>query len=181
MAAEALPSAEDLRQLLIYEPDTGKLFWRERPQGMFSCERDCRAWNARYAGREAFTPRRGGYLMGKIFSRTHSAHRVIWCLFFGAWPSKQIDHINGDRSDNRIGNLREVSHTENMRNQKLHITNSSGHAGVYWMGKDRVWRASIWRDGRRKYLGSFVRKDDAVRARLRAEQEFGFHQNHGRR
>lgn len=182
-----LPSPEFLRKLLRYEPETGRLFWRERTTDMFedgvrfSADQNCRRWNALLAGKEAFTAgKRGDYKRGSIFKRTNLAHRVCWAIHFGRWPLFDVDHVNGDKWDNRIVNLRDISSGENMKNMPRRRDNSSGVTGVYWCGRDNRWCAHIRINGRGKNLGSFNEFDDAVSARKAAEREYNFSSGHGR-
>lgn len=182
-----LPSPDLIRDLLIFDPDTGKLFWRERSDQMFAAGRyTARAtaltWNKRNAGREAFTAINDrGYLVGSIQARTLRAHRVAWCIASGAWPENDIDHINGITTDNRLENLRAVSHAENGRNQRMPSHNRSGRVGVFWHASSCRWRASIKINGRERYIGAFEQFDRAVEARSLAESQLKFHENHGRR
>ncbi len=96
------------------------------------------------------------------------------------WPRDQIDHINGVRTDNRIGNLRSVTSRENSRNLKLPTNNTSGRIGVMWSGRDSKWLAVIQVDGGKKHLGYFDNFEDASNARKAAELKYDFHENHGR-
>lgn len=113
MPTKPLPSREELLKVLQYEPETGRLFWRE-------CAERSLAWNNQYAGREAFSyVNSRGYRCGRIRGQDYKAHRIIWRLVHGDEP-EFIDHIDGDQLNNRIENLRSVSHTQNMRNQKRH-------------------------------------------------------------
>jgi hypothetical protein len=172
---------EVLRELLEYDPETGALTWKERDVVYFRSERSCNSWNAQNAGRQAFTASDvHGYKVGSIFGSLYKAHRVSWALTHGKWPSDQIDHINGIRSDNRIINLRVVTNTENTRNRKLTKTNSSGATGVYWNKKAGKWQARISADGKYKSLGYFLSLDEASAVRKAAEREHGYHENHGR-
>ena len=185
MTAKNLPSPDLLRKLLRYDPDSGKLYWRERTPDMFtdgkrSAEESCKAWNSRYSGKEAFTAFRNGYPHGSIFSSIYSAHRVGWAIYFGECPVDEIDHINGICSDNRIKNLRSVSRSENMKNQKLRLRNTSGVCGVHWHSAKGKWQAYITSQGKNIHLGYFTDKDDAIAARKAAEVKYGFHANHGR-
>lgn len=187
MAAKALPAREVLLQLLRYEPETGKLFWRERSPEMFdrttrSPEHRAALWNAVYAGTEAFTniARPKSSRNGTIFGVKYYAHRVIWKLETGE-EAETIDHINGDPGDNRFANLRSVSAQENGLNRKRYAQNTSGIAGVGWHNDSGKWRASIRVEGKRKHLGYFDSIEDARTARLAAELQYGFHPNHGRR
>lgn len=173
-----------LRRLLRYEPETGKLFWLPRTPDLFEptpshgADRRCLAWNNRLAGKLAFTACNRGYFIGAIFNRRYQGHRVCWAIYYGRWPEGQIDHINGNPSDNRITNLRDVSNLENGRNQRMPKNNTSGFTGVLW---DRGrWVARIKVHGRARHLGRFVNRDDAIAARVAAERAEGFHPNHGR-
>ncbi len=180
------PSPGLLRKLLRYEPDTGKLFWRERTPdmfegGLYSSERSCRAFNTRHADKEAFTSDSfDGYKQGMTLGKAYQAHRIVWALHYGEWPEGQIDHINGIRDDNRIVNLRVVSNSENCKNQKLRSTNTSGHLGVSWHKPTGRWQAYIQTSGRINYLGIFKDFEEAVKVRKEAEEKYGYHENHGR-
>lgn len=177
MAKKALPSTEVLRQLLRYDPGTGKLFWKERGPEWFMSARDHKKWNTRYAGSEAFTSTSHGYRAGAIFHHTYRAHRVIWAIVHGDICDLNIDHINGDRSDNSLNNLRLTSAKENMKNCGL---KSNSKFGVFGIRKNcRKWNARISVNGRDVFLGSFDTFDAAVAARKSAESKYGFHENHG--
>jgi hypothetical protein len=179
----ALPDVEFLREILNYDPSTGLLTWKERDAQCFSYlknpEGTAKTFNSQFAGREAFTALTHGYRCGAILNKLYYAHRIAWKIHYGKDPAGQIDHINHDRSDNRISNLREVSHQENHKNLPIRRTNLSGFPGVRWYEKPKRWRAYITNDGKTKYLGSFIDKNDAIRARVVAEKSLGFHENHG--
>lgn len=183
MAAKPLPCPTLVRQLLRYDPASGKLFWRYRPRWLFASDRAHKVWNARYAGAEALAyTDNHGYRMGAILKQRHmKSHRAIWAIVHGKWPDEFIDHINGDRSDNRIVNLREASRQDNQRNVAMNHRNRSGTLGVYWLKKCRRWWAYIGSGGARETLGYFEKKSDAVAARKSAEQRLGYHENHGRK
>jgi hypothetical protein len=170
MADKALLPIEAVRQLLDYEPDTGLLRWKPRGQPQ---------WDATYAGKEALTGRVDGYKRGKLLEVSVRAHRVVWAWVYGYWPLN-IDHINGDRTDNRLANLREVTVRQNAQNMKRYENNKSGYTGVIWMKRAERWRATIKILGRNKHLGSFRNIEDAIAARKQAEEALGFHPNHGR-
>ena len=172
-------------RLLRADFATGQLFWKTRTPDQFaSCknpENSCFAWNGRHAEAEALANEGiGGYRQGSILSRQYTAHRVIWLLHTVHWPTGQIDHINGDKSDNRICNLRTVAQRENMKNRKRPSNNTSGVAGVYWHGKSQKWMAYITLNGVKKSIGYFSVFEDAVAERKAAEKKFGYHANHGR-
>jgi hypothetical protein len=176
---------EKIRLLLDYDPHTGVLTWKQRDKSLFSFGNSranpCATWNTRYANRPAFTSRNAhGYFQGHLLGTVLKAHRVAWAIYYGHWPFGEIDHINGDTGDNRILNLREVSHLENGLNLARSIRNTSGFVGVTWNNKQQRWRAVINHNGRGYHLGSFILVSDAVAARKAAELAFGFHANHGR-
>jgi len=171
---------EMLRKLLAYNPDTGSLIWMTRPHDMFPNDGRARQWNSCHAGKEAFTAITGGYRHGLVLRKSYRAHRVIWAMHYGEWPKDQIDHINGDRSDNRIANLRGVSNTENQKNAAIRRNNTSGVTGVSWDRATEKWVANITVDRLGVKLGYFSDFDAAVASRKLAEAEYGFHANHGR-
>lgn len=187
MAAKELPSPELVRKVLRYEPGTGKLFWRYRPIELFNgspakAQAAHDTWNRRYAGTEAFTSVDArGYRQGNLFARVMRGHRVAFVIHHGRWPAGQIDHINGDRLDNRPENMREVDDAENRKNMAAPKNNTSGRIGVCWFKPARLWVAQIQHNRQHHCLGYFKEFADAVAARERAEEHFGFHKNHGRR
>lgn len=189
MATRQLPDAELLRKLLRYEPETGKLFWRERTPEVFnpcraSSDALCQMWNKQFANKEAFTAISNGYRVGAINAGGATgmlrAHRVIWCMVYGQWP-EQVDHINQNRSDNRLENLRETDFERNGRNARLGARNTSGRIGVHWCSNKERWRAKIRAHGRYIDLGVFKRFEDACEARSRAEKHYGYDPQHGKR
>ena len=147
---------------------------------MFTNNRSCSVWNARYAGQEAFTANMHGYKHGRVLSINMRAHRVAWAIVHGQWPSEHIDHINGDRADNRLHNLRHVSRTVNNKNAKRREDNMSGCTGVHLDKRNSKWVAQINANGKRKFLGYFGSFAEARNARLIAEAQHGYHPNHGR-
>lgn len=183
-----LPSPRVLRRLLDYDPETGELRWKERPVWIFKNPQDHKTrkwnadkWNTRWAGRSALQATHSeGYRSGAIFYKKYFAHRVIWAIVYGEWPEHDIDHLNGDRSDNRLENLRAVTRSENLRNQKMNTRNTSGATGVYWFGERNKWIAQIKIDGKMKHLGTFDDFDSAVMARKSANPEHGYSSRHGR-
>lgn len=129
----------------------------------------------------AYQDLRHGYLTGSLFNRHISAHRVVFALTHGAWPAGEVDHINGNRTDNRPANLRDVPHRENLKNAKRAINNTSGTTGVTFDSTHGKWVARIAATGNRnRHVGCFVSKSEAVAARKAAEALHGYHPNHGR-
>lgn len=180
MAANPLPSQAVLEQLLRYEPETGKLYWKERPAGMFQpgIRNPAKIWNTRFAGQEAFTAMVDGYKRGLIFGTNYLAHRTIWKMMTGADPV-EVDHKDGDRANNRWANLRDVSKSKNQRNASRRKDNTSGVTGVSWREDCLKWTAEISTDNRRVRLGTFDCLGAAVKARKLANAKFGYSPRHG--
>lgn len=149
MAERALPTPAELRQLLRYEPETGKLFWRVTLS------------NRAPAGREAFTCISHGYRTGRIRGLMLRAHRVIWAMVHDRWPPEMIDHINCDRSDNRIENLREATAAENVLNRPVRHDSASGLKCVHFQKRENAWTSYLRINGRRKHLGYFATAEEA--------------------
>ncbi len=168
-----------LCDLLQYNPKTGQLIWKERGAEFFTKKSLHASWNKRCAGKPAFSSFNKGYLVGNFCGSNVSAHRVVWKMINGDEPD-EIDHINGDRSDNRIENLRGCSRIENGRNLKSNKSNTSGAMGVSFH-KSGKWRAYIKVNHKQIHLGIFDKKEDAINARKSAEVEYGFHKMHGKR
>ncbi len=165
----ALPTPERVRQLLRYEPETGKLFWLPRHREMFSTQRSFSTWNARFAGQEAFTATRDGYRVGNVDYKLCMAHRVAWVIVHGCWPDHDIDHRDGVRDNNCISNLRAATRSDNMCNRATPSTNTSGHKGVFFHEQTQKWRAHIKKDGSPRHLGCFDTLEAALTARRSAE------------
>lgn len=178
MAKRPLPTPDELRQLLDYDPEAGVLVWRERPLEMFRRRGDWKRWNTCFAGRTAGARGGYGYIAFQVFGQHFLAHRVAWAIAHGAWPEGDIDHINGDGTDNRIVNLRSVSHAVNLRNMRRPSHNTSGVVGVYQHPNGK-FRALIGSKKNRVHLGYFDAIEDAIAARKTAEARMGYHKNHG--
>lgn len=113
-----------------------------------------------------------GYAAVGVGKRKLLAHRVIYAIVTGKMPEGQIDHINGNRVDNRIENLRDVSRSENLHNSKVPKNNSSGFPGVSWHAQHQKWRTQICIDNRNIHLGYFKDFEDAVQARKMAKIKY---------
>lgn len=171
MAKLNLPSQEYLNNILEYDKETGKIYWKHRPDYP-------KKWNTRFAGKEAFTARMGEgnkYLYGAINYKNYYAHRVIWKIINNEDPI-QIDHINGIKYDNRIENLRSVTISQNQRNRPISKNNTSGYNGVNWHPTAKKWTVRT-SDG---YFGLFINIEDAIAKRKEIEKKYGFGENCGR-
>lgn len=184
MAIHHLPDAETLCKLFRYDEETGRLFWRERDQSFFgtgtvAAATAAQRWNTRMAGKEALsTINCHGYKHGTLLGRTTNAHRVIWKMKHG-YDAEVIDHISGDKLDNRISNLRNVDQSLNMRNCALRSNTKMGCGGIR-KNRNR-FTARIVVGNKEKHIGSFRTLDEAIEARKAAEIANGFHPNHGRK
>lgn len=173
MSVHKIPSIEELRALLRYDADTGKLYWIERPRNMFTKEFLHRSWNTRRAGKEALTHvSDAGYKAGIILKKGCKAHRVAWAIYHGSWPALDIDHINCDKTDNRISNLRLASPSENKRNTKVYKNNKSGFKGVFWGKSAKSWVARIGVSGSQIHLGKFNSPEEAHAAYCKASKMY---------
>jgi len=181
MESKSMPSKEVFDQLLKYDPDTGKFWWRPRPVTMFaaggtkrqrSAQHSCNQWNSHFAGKLASNLKVDGYCYIRLGDRGYLAHRVAYKIMTGLDPV-EVDHIDGNRSNNKWGNLRNGTRADNFRNLPLRRNNKSGHHGVYFSKNQQKWIANIT-------IGTFDSKEEAVAARKRVEGLLGFHANHGR-
>lgn len=162
---EALLTYEEVSRLLRVDPETGELVWLEDRGGTAA------------AGSVAGLKRGNEYRQVKINGIKYSAHRIVWLIIHGAWPTDEIDHKNGVKDDNRPVNLRVVSHSENHKNQKRPSNNTTGVAGVCKRGKR--YQAQIVVNNVRIHIGFFDTVKEATRARRAAERKYGFAPTHG--
>lgn len=142
---------EELRNTFDYHPD-GYLIRKK---------------NGKPCGKHANHPT--GYIHVRVGKSMLRVHRIIYAIVYGKLPNGEIDHINGNRADNRIENLREVSSSENSHNFKKYKNNSSGYQGVSWYAQYQKWVAKITIDNRRIHLGYFENLEEAVEARKKAK------------
>lgn len=151
----------EVNELLEYAPELGGscLKWKVD-----------RVYN-KVKGKMAGTLNDQGYYQVRVNCRLHLAHRLVWLLNNGVWPANQIDHMDRNRVNNQIGNLREATNAENGQNQKMRVDNTSGCTGVSWITQHRKWQAKIKLKGRYKHLGLFESKEDAANAYAMAKAE----------
>ncbi len=116
-----------------------------------------------------------GYIRTKINGKSYGVHRLVWMYFNGDFKG-DIDHIDHNPSNNRIENLRVVTHIENCRNRGMRSDNTSGVNGVMWNKTKNKWEVYL----SNKYIGSFLKKQDAILCRTKVEKEAGYHKNHGK-
>lgn len=172
-------SQQRIRLLFEYRED-GLLIWRVRPVEDFKTARACSITNSRQAGKPAGHVRSDGYRLIGVDGELYRAHRLVWLWHTGTDHAGDIDHVDHDRDNNRIENLRAVTHSENLKNRSVAGRESGAVIGVYWIASKGKWRADIKVCGKAIYLGIFSTQDEAIAARKAAELEHGFHPNHGR-
>jgi hypothetical protein len=166
-------TAEQLRALMHYDPDTGLFRWRE----------GINHWRAGLPAGTRYRQRKNGperiaivigtsskkyYEMIGIRKHVYKAHRLAWLYVYGEWPDKEIDHINGDPTDNRIVNLRLATPSQNAANRGLRANNTSGIKGVSWSKRSQRWLVHVTYEGAIYHLGLYDRIEDAKEAREKA-------------
>jgi hypothetical protein len=145
---ESTLTPEWVRDNLAYEPETGSFLWKKRGFG-------------RTLGRVLGTKVWPGYLVLKVNGAVHYAHRIAWLYVYGEWPSGQIDHIDGDKMNNAIANLREATSAQNAARRRT-SRKIAPSRGVFPHGVGFV--ARIHHGGRRHYLGYFATAEAAKTA-----------------
>lgn len=155
-----------------------ELFRYDKDSGVFT-RLETKTYNAKKGDKAGYV-NTIGYVAIRVDGKLHLAHRLAWVYEHGYMP-KEVDHINHNRADNSISNLREVDRLSNNRNQSIKPSNTSGTTGVYWSKDRNKWVAQISVNDKIIGLGRFIEKDDAIKARKEAEVKYGFHENHGKR
>jgi hypothetical protein len=144
---------KELAVALSYIPETGVFRWRSpRPK-------------VRVGSVAGYVKKTKGYVYIEVNGKSYSAHRLAWLYMTGEMPALQIDHINGERADNRFCNLRLAMHGQNRANSRPNAKNRYGLKGVRrlpWMKEgDRCWQAQITHNRATRYLGCFRTKEEA--------------------
>jgi hypothetical protein len=153
---------DELRRVMSYDPVSGHFRHRSR------ADRD-QTWHTRFAGQIAGAVQGNGYHYIVMGPKHYLAHRLAWLYMTGELPDGQIDHINGDRTDNRWANLRAATQMQNSMNVGLRSTNKSGVKGVCWDAGKKSWKAAIMVAGKTINLGRFKTLVEATEARRAAE------------
>lgn len=153
-----------LQELLRYDPATGDFYWK--------VQTNPRAMVGMQAGKNSLSgPDGNNYRVINVDKKSYRAHNLVWFYFNGVWPTNVIDHINGNRLDNRIENLRDVTRQQNSWNlQGPKRNNRSGVLGVDWRASKKRWRAQIRIAGKRVWLGEFKTVEEASAAYQKAKQ-----------
>jgi len=160
---------DQIKDLLHYEQETGRFTWIvSRGSARKGTEAGC-----------VQTSMGKKYRYIRVLGSFFGAHRLAFVYMTGAFPPGKMDHQDGNGLNNAWSNLRQATSLENGKNQRLHSNNVSGIVGVRWYKAGSKWHAAIMVNRRKKHLGYFTNKEEAIAARKAAEIEFGFHQNHG--
>lgn len=168
----------DVEKVLIYDPSSGHFRWKRRTVDMFDdtgkrrcAAHTCANWNGAWSGKIAGSVNKThGYIEIGIWGRYYKAHRLAWLFATGEFPS-QIDHINGDRTDNRLVNLRVSTQSQNRLNSKVSSRNKTGIKGVSQDGPACGFRARIVHRGSILHLGTFGTAVEADQAYREAEKK----------
>lgn len=155
-------TVDEVLEKLSYDPNSGEFRWKVR----IMCY-----GGGKKPGDIAGT-KKDGYVHLNIFGKQYRAHHLAWFVCHGQWPPEgvDVDHIDRDRSNNSISNLRLASRAENNLNSSRVKDTKSGFRGV--APARNKWLARIKMDGKDKHLGVFERKEDAIAARIAAEKTF---------
>ena len=148
-----------LHELLSYDPTTGRLFWKKTNSN--------RAQAGSVAGCRC---KRNGYTLVRVNNLLMSSHRIVWKMVYGETPD-EVDHIDGNRSNNRLENLRVVTRSGNNQNRGVQFNNTSGVTGVCFDKSRGKWSAKIQINGKAKHLGRFPTIDDAAAAYADAKEK----------
>lgn len=149
--------ADYAREVLRLDERTGELFWRK-------------SWARRRSGERAGNVGTNGHARVGLMGRYVQAHRVVWLLSTGEWPTGFVDHINGCPTDNQMANLRIATKSENAQNSGTRSDNRTGFRGVGWSAARKKFRARICVDGKRRIVGYFDDPKDAARAYAAAQK-----------
>ena len=162
MKAKPLPPLEELKEFLDYNPDTGIFTWIKKPNRRVK------------VGQVAGTMTSKGYVRIQFKGIRYLAHRLAYYMYHGVDPLENlVDHKYGDKSNNKIKDLKLATHAQNCINRfNLNRNNTSGVLGVSWCKFRKKWRVQIMVNGKKKHLGYFINKEDAIKARKEAEIKY---------
>jgi hypothetical protein len=153
-----------LLQVIAYDPSSGAFSWKVDQSRV-----------AKVGSLAGVKPNAAGYGRIGIDGTRYLAHRLAWLYVHGEWPPADLDHINRNRMDNRIANLRLATRGENLQNKAMPAANTSGHKGVYWNRRANKWQAQIKANGTYHYLGLFADLSAAAAAYERAANQLHTH------
>ncbi len=157
---------------ITYDPETGEFRWIKIPRGA-NRNGVCGSTHTDRNGYKSRLIHTGGY--------SYKAHRLAWFKTYGLPIPEEIDHIDGDATNNAIRNLRASDGSRNKRNRHMQSNNVSGFTGVRKHSNGSGWNATIQVNGKVIHLGYFMNLEEAIRARVSAEQKYNFTPRHGRK
>lgn len=175
-----------INECFTYNPESGLLLWNTRPLTHFKCGHGCKSFNAKLANHEAGSEQTH-HVTGKTYRSVelkgvrYMTHQLISMIVNGYFVA-QVDHINGDGTDNRLLNLRFVNKAVNARNQKQRCDNTTGVTGVSFNLNEKghmKYRSRIYNNSNRREIKRFYSLFEAVCWRKSKEIEYGYHKNHG--
>ncbi len=174
---EKLDLMRQIAERVNYNPETGVLTWKPR-------DVDLNGWNNKFSGKECGSLNGHGYrvLHVKLTNGRRVdtyAHRLAWLISYGTLPLEEIDHINQNRADNKLTNLRAISRSLNQRNKTISRNNKSGVIGVFWSSQHGKWQTQVRANGRHNYLGRFDDLAEAEKVVKQFRALHGFTENHG--
>lgn len=149
---------KEISKYLDYSPETGDFIWRVKTK-------------TSNIGNVAGNTNWRGYTSIWINGNQYYAHRLAWALHYGFWPNCDVDHINENKSDNRICNLRQANRSQNMFNRGRNKNNTSGFKGVIFCKNTRRWRAQMSIYGKSVNIGRFDTKEEAAHAYFEKAKE----------
>jgi len=155
---EQLISFETAREFLYYNPKFGYILWKKKPSPKA---------NRIAVGQLAGYINQVGDIRIAIKGKEYKAHRLAWLLHYGKFPKDEIDHINGNRADNSIRNLRDVAHRENMSNQKQHRKGRDLPVGVSRHPNSQKYHARAYKNGKCNHIGLYKTVEQAKEAYLK--------------
>lgn len=149
---------EYFAQLVDYDPGTGSFTWKRR-------------LGSRRSGKPAGTLAPHGYWVLTLDGIRYYGHRVAWLLHTGTWPVKDIDHIDGDKSNNQLSNLRLASSAQNSQNVSRHKDSTSPYKNVYWDARVNKWHVKIMKERKWYHFGSYYDIEEANAVAVQKRQE----------
>lgn len=160
-----------LKEILHYDSNSGLFIWKIRAAK--------RIKPGDIAGCLFESQSKKKYIRITISGKRYFVHNLAWLYVHGHFPDNEIDHADGNGTNNKIKNLSDVVRLENGKNKRLSVNNKSGHVGVHWHCRDKRWQAYIMVNKKSLYLGTFTDKNKAIEVRKAASIKYNYHKNHG--
>jgi uncharacterized protein YpiB (UPF0302 family) len=177
MKRKAYPSQDRIKSILTYNPDTGIFTWKELELSSFKyCKNPhmtCTTRNAIWGNKKAGSSG-DNYVKIHFDGKNYVAHRLAWIYMYGIDQKESIDHINKNKKDNRLCNLRLASPQQNQQNYDIMRSNKTGVKGVSYVKKKKKYKVTIGVNNKNIHIGMFSKLKDAAVARYKAEEQYGF-------